>query len=154
MVVKAAVLLVRLTKNHASEASLNCGDTSGLLPAGRSERTSVGRMCSGGARRSGAYQSAQAGPEQACSRRAGFRPKGLGGAPVATRKGSGKSSGCQRDQALVLHVRRLPGNRSALFSRPTDVFGVRSTPSSARRMCSGAFVSARHPVRVVRPGHH
>jgi hypothetical protein len=54
MVVKAAVLLVRLTKNHASEASLNCGDTSGLLPAGRSERTSVGRMCSGGARRSGA----------------------------------------------------------------------------------------------------
>jgi hypothetical protein len=34
----------------ASKASLNCGDTSGFLPAGRSEGTSVGKMCSGGAR--------------------------------------------------------------------------------------------------------
>jgi hypothetical protein len=64
-----------------------------------------------------------------------IQPAGLGRVLVATLQVSGKSSGDQRDQILVPHVRRLPGSRSAPYPRSTTVFGVRSHSWQSFRTC-------------------
>src|SRR4029453_12780411 len=62
-------------------------------------------------------------------------------------------SGGQRDQILVPPVRRLPGNRSALFSRFTAVFAVRSHSGGGVGLPASVSCGAVHTPPSSSSGH-